>query len=393
MRVLHVVPTYLPATRYGGTIFAVHNLCAALVRTGCEVTVFTTNVDGPGESPVSLGEPVVRDGVKVRYFVSRYLRRLYYSPDMGAELQRIAGRYDVLHLHSVFLWPTWRAAREARRARIPYLLAPRGMLVKELIARKNPLLKRLWIELVERGNLRHAAGIHATSGVESRELRKFGWALPALYEVPNGVGIDAHGTDSGELPGSVAEILDRRAPAVLFLGRVNWKKGLDRLIPAMKLVPQANLLIVGNDEDGYSEKLAEMIRAGGLGDRVRICGAVYGLAKRKLLERAAVLVLPSYSENFGNVVLEAMLEGCPVVVTPGVGAADIVIACGGGIVTESDPPSLARSIGRLIDDPELRREMGRKGQAEMQRHFSWDRIATQMMSVYRRVVSSGAVAP
>src|SRR5207248_6610018 len=79
VKLLHVVPTYLPAQRYGGPIFAVHGLCRALAARGHEVTVFTTNVDGASVSDVPVNEPVMLDGVRVRYFASS-LRRLYVSP-------------------------------------------------------------------------------------------------------------------------------------------------------------------------------------------------------------------------------------------------------------------------------------------------------------------------
>jgi len=113
MRLLHVVPSYLPAVRYGGPVFAVHALCSALAKRGCDVAVFTTNVDGHGESAVPLGVPGLMDGVNVRYFRSHWLRRLYYSSAMARALHEQCGSFDAVHLHSVFLWPTWAAARAA----------------------------------------------------------------------------------------------------------------------------------------------------------------------------------------------------------------------------------------------------------------------------------------
>src|ERR1700686_3650307 len=102
MRILHVVPSYLPATRYGGPIFAVHGLCRALAARGHQVEVFTTNVDGDGISDVPLGVPVERDGVSVHYFPST-LRRFYFSPAMRSALLRRIADFDLVHAHSVFL--------------------------------------------------------------------------------------------------------------------------------------------------------------------------------------------------------------------------------------------------------------------------------------------------
>src|SRR5580704_608461 len=111
MRILHVVPTYLPATRYGGPIVAVHSLCRALAARGHAVEVFTTSIDGPVDTAVPCDRPVMLDGVKVRYFASRRLRRLSYAPSLMRSLHDEITGANVVHLHSAFLWPTWRAAR------------------------------------------------------------------------------------------------------------------------------------------------------------------------------------------------------------------------------------------------------------------------------------------
>src|SRR4051812_26407557 len=160
VRILHVVPTYLPATRYGGPIYAVHGLCRALAARGHEVDVFTTNVDGDRDSEVPLGAPVTLDGVRVHYFASSpagIRRRFYVSPLMRAALANELVDRDIVHLHSVFLWPTYATARAAERARVPYVVSPRGMLVPELIRRKSRLVKSAWIRLVERRTFRHAS--------------------------------------------------------------------------------------------------------------------------------------------------------------------------------------------------------------------------------------------
>src|SRR5262249_42476439 len=134
-----------------------------------------------------LGVPVPLDGVHVRYFPSRVIRRLYWSPPLARALQADISRFTVVHLHSVFLWPTWVGARLARQAQIPYLISPRGMLVRELIERENWLIKLAWIKLIEKTNLESASVIHATSSLEARELQRFGWRLPKIATIPNGL--------------------------------------------------------------------------------------------------------------------------------------------------------------------------------------------------------------
>ncbi|KAB2850825.1 MAG: glycosyltransferase [Hyphomicrobiaceae bacterium] len=385
MKLLHVVPSYLPATRYGGPIYSVHALCAALVRLGHAVEVFTTNVDGPGVSPVPVGAPVDVDGVKVTYFATGLGRRLYRSPAMGRALAERAKSFDVLHLHSVFLWPTTAAARAARRSAVPYLMSPRGMLVSDLIRRKSSVLKTGWITLFDRRNLANAAAVHVTSEVEADEFRRLQLPSREIVVIPN--GLDAPSLTTSEGGKANAE------PTVLCLGRISWKKGLDRLIAAMARVERGRLIIAGNDEEGYRPRLEAHANKLGLSHRIEFRGPVHGDEKWRLLATADVFALASYSENFGNVVLEAMTCGVPVVVTPEVGLAPAVRAAEAGIVVEGDAVPLGSAIAGLLDDPRERRRLGENGRKCVAEQFSWPAIARAMSEVYARAVVGRCAGP
>jgi glycosyltransferase involved in cell wall biosynthesis len=381
MRVLHVVPTYLPAVRYGGPIYSVHALCRALADRGHDIHVYTTNVDGAGISDVPLAEPVVLDGVKVRYFPCGWGRRLYRSPAMRGALADAVPDFDVLHLHSVFLWPTLAAARAARRADVPYLLAPRGMLVEGLIARKSLLLKTAWIALFERANIAGAAAIHVTSELEQSELAKLGLSAQRVVVVANGIEL-------ADLAGACRRPAVAAANAyVLSLGRISWKKGLDRLVQAMAYVPNAVLLVAGNDEENYQPRLESIARELGLGARVHFLGPVRDEEKWDLMRCAAVFALPSHSENFGIAALEAMACGCPVVVTPEVGLARAIGEAGAGLVVDGEAEAIGTAISALVADPARRRLMGEAGRKLAGERFSWDGIAEQMERVYQQVTA------
>jgi glycosyltransferase involved in cell wall biosynthesis len=375
VRLLHVVPTYLPATRYGGPIYAVHGLCRALAHRGHRVDVFTTNVDGDGESPVALDTPVDLDGVSVRYFPSAF-RRLYYSPRMRAALDREIANYDVVHLHSVFLWPTYAAARAAERLRVPYVISPRGMLVPELIARKSAFAKRLWMRAFERRTFARAAGVHFTARTEWDDAVRTAMPLPAPFIVPNGIDLPA------------ASAMSRLPDTLLALGRINWKKGLDRLLDAVQAVPDVKVVIAGNDEENLTPQLRAQAERNGIAGRVEFRGPVAGAEKETLFATATALVLPSLSENFGNVVLEAMAAAMPVIVTREVGLAADVEQAEAGIVIDGAPASLAGAIQRLLHDPELRAQMGRRGRELVSARFTWDRVAREMEEQYVRIVQA-----
>jgi glycosyltransferase involved in cell wall biosynthesis len=382
MRILHVVPTYLPATRYGGPIVAVHSLCRALAARGHAVEVFTTSIDGPLDTAVPYDRPVMLDGVKVRYFASRRLRRLSYAPSLMQSLHDEISGADVVHLHSAFLWPTWRAARLSHERRIPYVVSPRGMLVKKLIASHNRLIKSAWIALIERSNLEQASAIHATSAIEAEEIRKFGWRLPRIAVVPNGV--DAIEQETRQTPPS-ADIaaLARQQPLVLFFGRLAQVKGLDRLLRAFAHTQRGSLAIVGNDYEGLATGLSEMARQLKIDDRVRIVPRTITDADKECMFAAArVFVLPSYSESFGNVVLEAMQRGLPVIVTPEVGAAEVVKESGGGLVAGGDAQSLGAAIDRLTEDAAKSSAMGEAGRRHVSERYGWSSVAARMEALY-----------
>lgn len=358
MNILHVVPTYLPAVRYGGPIVSVHGLCSALARRGHEVHVFTTNVDGDANLGVPTDHPVDMDGVQVHYFPTRY-RRLYWSPAMNSAFDGIM-RFDCVHIHAVYLWPGIAAARAARKARVPYVISPRGMLVPELIRRKNSILKTLWLQLMERPGFAGASAIHFTSRLEWEEAERVNLPLPWPFVAPNGVEIRPRPD------------VARDPRTLLFLGRISWKKGLERVIEALPSL-QARLVVAGNDEENLTPRLRAMAAA--VGADVDFLGPVYGAAKDELLARASLFVLLSDSENFGNAVLEALAMETPVILSSGVGLADEVVAAGAGLIG-------LQEAAALLGDVDRRREMGRRGRAMVVERFAWPRVATEMENLY-----------
>ena len=381
MRVLHVVPSYIPAWRYGGPIRSVHGLCRALARRGVEVHVFTTNVDGDRDSDVPLGRPVDLDGVNVWYFPSSRARRFYYAPAMKAELRRSIDRFQIVHTHSIYLWPTWVASREAERHHVPYVVSPKGMLVRELVRRKSRLVKSLWIRCIERRSLYRAAAIQVTSRQELEELERFD--VGPARRILLSHGIDPPEVADGPDPLSTRSSVPGR---IVFLGRVNWEKGLDRLLPAMVHVPSAELLIAGNDEEDYVSRLRQIAARFGVEDRVRFVGPVADDAKWDLLRSASLVVLPSYSENFGVAAVEAMAVGRPVAVTPEVGLAEAVRESGSGIVVDGRPDAFGPALQKLLDQPERLREMGETAHRTVREQFTWDRVAEQMERQYAELL-------
>lgn len=381
MRVLHVVPSYFPAIRYGGPIVSVHALCAALAKRGHEVHVYTTNVDGAGESQVPLDHPVIMEGVHVHYFPVTSPRRLYRSPKMAVALTAEMKNFDLLHLHSVFLWPTWAAARIARKHGIPYVISPRGMLVKELIRSRSRWIKTAWIELIEKKNLHFATGIHSTSKIETEDLLALNFKLQSdPFEIPNGVDLPILKTLSKD---------QKTDPTfMLALGRISWKKRLELSMEAIAKVPGLNFVVAGPDDENLQAELFKKAQALGITQRVKFIGSVSGIEKQQLLETALGLIITSVSENFGNVVLESMAAGRPVLCVREVGASDIVTAANAGQVASANADALGNVLQTWMDNPELTNQLGKNGRRWVEAHYSWDSIAQQMEASYQTMTEN-----
>jgi glycosyltransferase involved in cell wall biosynthesis len=172
----------------------------------------------------------------------------------------------------------------------------------------------------------------------------------------------------------------------LFFGRLSWKKGLDLLLRAFAHSRVGKLAIVGTDDEGLTPQLKRLAEGLRIADRVCILArTVIGSEKERLFAAAQLFVLSSYSENFGNTVLEAMRRGVPVVVTAEVGAAEIVQRCKGGIVTEGNAEAFGAAIGQLLENPGLARTMGEAGQRHVTAHYTWAATSALMEKLYESV--------
>lgn len=392
MRILHVVPTYYPATRYGGPIRSVHGLCKTLAAGGDDVVVYTTNVDGRSVSNIPTNTAVDREGAEVWYFESNRLRRLYYSTEMKRRLKHTMTDFDVVHLHSLYAYPTSIAAHYARKHDVPYVISTRGMLVKELVANKSRLAKRGWISAFDRRNLEAAHAVHVTSKAESLEIRKYGFDLNEVVHIPHGVDLYSTGYSTGMQRAMIKRAIETRSrhakPLVLFIGRLAPIKGIDRLIDALGILHGVEAIIAGPDEGGYRSQLEHHARETGVADRVRFIGEINDHQRADYLRAASMFVLPSHSENFGISALEAMAQGVPVVVTKQVGLAQAVSEHGCGIVVDGDAASIASAIWQITHNPQRAVRLGEAGFDAVRNHYTWHRVGSRMRELYVRALRS-----
>jgi len=387
LKILQVLPAYLPAYRYGGTVQVVHGLGRNLVRLGVDVTVFTTNIDGSQNLDVPLECETIVDGVRVWYFPVRFPRSWTRAPRLATALERRVQEFDLVHVHGLYQYPTLAACRACRGRGVPYVLALQGMLDPHAIRVKSTIKKRLYLALFEQRNVNHAAALHFTSAEEQRLVAATGVRARG-FVAHNGLDIAAFPEVSSKRPDSPGPIL--------FLSRVDPKKGLDLLIPAFAQVvavyPDVRLILAGPDNGGYLSTVDALIKRHGLTSAVEYAGMLLGQEKLDALRNAAFLVLPSYSENFGMVVIEALACGTPVVVSDRVNIWKDVVGAGAGLVTPCEATALAGAMLEMLGDPAKLSRMGKKGRELVERAYTWEPLAKEMLSAYYSILEGPAAA-
>jgi len=394
MRVLHVAPSLAP--RLGGPSNLL-GLAGALVRQGCDVSVYATDLDEKGRflpwpPPRRLDVPTNREiadgGVNLRYFPVHWPTRAACSWRMAAALGRNVGTFDLVQIHSLFQFPGLAAAYFCRRAGVPYVLRPQGAF-DPFDQHHHRGRKVVYYRLFEHRNVVRAAAIHYTSQTEAEHARQVGVTAPG-FVVPLGIDPQSYADlpPHGRFRANHPPLENRRL--VVFLGRITPKKGFDLLIPALARVaarvPEAHLVLAGPDNEGYASTVKDLIAAQGLGSRVTWTGLVTGARKLELLRDADVWVLPSYDENFAVAAVEAMAAAAPVVVSERVAVQDAVRRADAGLVVPTSVDALADAIEAILTNQRLRTQMGSNGQRLVASEFTWDVTANRLMRVYREIL-------
>ena len=311
--------------------------------------------------------------------------RLYIPKGLGSVLKDKAASADIIHSHGLWAPANVIAARAARKARLPHIIAPRGSFEPGALAEsawKKAIFKRLYVNRA----LREAACFHALTQREAWCIRKFGLTNPIAI-VPNAVAASPPPTGSGSSGGQDWAQQFGGKKLIVFLGRMHPIKGLDILIEAWRRLAGEfidwHLVLAGPDEDGYLAALESQVRAANLPDRVSFPGGLYGPDKDGLLAAADMFVLPSRSEGMSVALLEAMDAGLPVVITKSCNfpAAE---DSGAGFAVDPDVESLTAALAKMLKTPDDRRsEMAARAISLVRSTYSWDSVARAMLEVYR----------
>lgn len=288
---------------------------------------------------------------------------------------------QLFHGNGLWQYPVNLMVKSALKRNIPYIISVHGMLEPWSLA-QGKIKKKLALSLFQYNDLKRAACIHATSLQEVENIRKIGFKNP-IAMIPNGVNLD-------EFPS--VEIKKLNTPKkILFLSRIHIKKGIENLIEAWHDIDAEKRIewkieIVGHGEESYIESLRENIISKNLSSQIVIRKPVFGTEKIKLLREASVFVLPTFSENFGIVVAEALACYTPVITTKGTPWQDLVTHdCGWWIDLGMKP--LKNALEKALSTNESKLiELGINGRKLVEKKYSMVFVAKQMIKLYKWIL-------
>lgn len=383
MRILHVLTSIDPST--GGPANVLLRLARVqAARRGHAVRVITA------DDPATIGavtEQLCSAGV-AHGACGPMRGPLGKGPTTRREIEvALRAGIDVVHVHGVWQHTPHAGAAAARAAGVPYIMRPCGMLDPWSL-RQGWLKKRLFLALVARRHLNGASALHYTTDTERRLVEPLGLRPRALV-IPNGLDWEEFETLPPRGAFRAAHGIGERT-LILFLSRVHHKKGLDLLLPAFARLPEggAMLAVVGPGEAGYVEELRAQAASLGIGQRVIFPGMISGPARLEALRDADLFCLPSYQENFGVSVIEALGVGTPVLISDQVNICNEVAAAGVGDVVPCRVEPLARRMSEMLENRARLAEMAARARPWVERTFRWDAIAAQIDGMYEQVVRS-----
>jgi glycosyltransferase involved in cell wall biosynthesis len=382
-------------------------MCRSLQEQGTEVVIVTTDegldisssefqvsnseaVDGDHETQNSILKTRNYKGVPTLFFPVQYGESFKYSRPLALWLNANVKSFDVVHIHAVFNHACLAAASACRRHGVPYVVRPLGTLDPWSMKQKS-LRKILFWNLAGKRMLRQAAAVHYTTRTE-QTAAEGSLSLNHGTVIPLGVETDL----SARLNGS--ELISHKLPNltgcryVLVLSRLHPKKGLDVLVDAFtslvgkKAIQGWKLVLAGDGPTDYVQQLKKAVAAKNAEDYVLFPGWLEGEAKDAFLRHADLLALPSYHENFGLCIIEALAFGVPVLVSSQVALASEIEASGAGWVTSVRIDALEESLSEALASKD---ELTRRGNAgvDLARSFSWPRVSHQLAELYESIIS------
>ncbi|RYF78629.1 MAG: glycosyltransferase, partial [Cytophagaceae bacterium] len=363
----------------GGPARVIYDHAGAAVERGHQVDIL---------SPISPGDALypAPEGVRVIPVLrtpplSRVFRE--YSAPLYQYLKAHIHEYDIIHCHGI--WHFGSLAPFLLDKSVTKVVTLHGLLDKWAV-RHSYWKKKLLSIVVQKRLLNRADLIHLYNADERDDLLRYlGHQHPNAVIIPNGIPMADFETLPA--PGTFRNQhgISPTQPLILFMSRLNIKKGLDLLLPAFQRYAQRHtdgLLVLAGPDDGYQATAEAFIREHNLSDRVKLVGMLTGDDKKAALADATAFILPSYSEGFSIAVLEAMASGVATIVSDRVGFGDVIRETGAACLTELTGDSVLESLEKVLNDAAYREQIRTTGQAVVRQRYDLPILADQLLNAY-----------
>lgn len=390
MRILHVIPTLAP--RAGGPSKFCKEISISQSSIGNDVTICTSNRNHPPKLKLSekeINRILGYNSINIMFFKS--FTPYLFSFTMFFWLIKNLQTFDIIHIHGLYRFPVTFSAILARIKGKKYIIRPHGSLDPFLYkqSKYNIFIKRIHEFLFDKPNLNNASAIHYTSESE-KTLAEFMNLKSKCFVIPIGLSLNKYRdlNKYGEFRTKIGIPLN--IPLILFLGRINFKKGLDLLLKAFSIYiiknPSTILTIVGPDNDGYLKNVKNWIFEYNIQKNVIYLDHLEEIEVIKAYRDSNLFVLTSYSENFGMTVIEAMACGTPVLISDKVNIWREIKDSGGGFVTNLNIEQIVTNLENALFDLNKLKEMGKIARRFVFANYDINVVSERLVEQYQRIV-------
>lgn len=376
---MQICAAYKPAFIYGGPTMSVSMLSEQLSKAGYDLQVYTTTANGTEELNTSPNKLTNVDGVQVTYFKRITKDHTHFSPALLKVLWKNVKAYDVVHIHAWWNLVSLFSCLIALTRGVPVVVSPRGTLSNYSFHNKNNLAKAFIHYLLGKPML-NKCHLHVTSALEYNAVSAM-LKPKSINNLPNFVKLPA---------ASYTVINNSSSPfKLLFLSRIEEKKGLDILIKTLPLLNfQYMLTIVGDGDENYINELKALAYKYKAEENINWVGFQTD-HKFKLLQEQDLLVLPSHDENFGNVVIESLSVGTAVLVSKFVGLANYVIDKNMGWQCNPDEVSLGTTLNHIAGNSNDLKQIRLNAPSIIRADFDESALTKRYADMYKNIIING----
>ena len=386
MKILIITPTYIPAYKFGGTVAAMSQFATALnTNNDVDVTIYTTNASGEEDKiNVKTRTPITIEGVKVFYFdCDGWNNSAFYSIDMIKYLKNNIQIFDIVYISAIWQWIGYKSAKVCIKNNIPYIIGTHGSF-SDRLRKKSKLKKEIYRYFFLSHIFNKANAIHVTGEQEIKDSGGWLYNYPTI-KIPNIINSEKYYIDTvSKHSFRKRHSIPSGSKIILFVCRPDWMKRVDILIEAIKNDINYYLLYIGDENNIIVDAWKNKAKKHNMENRF-ICTGI--LRDKKLIEaynNADIFSLISMNENFGMVVVEAMLCGVPVLISKEVGLCEYLSNNEYSKITSLDPKDIKNDLYEMLRN-NFKKEDIRRSALNL---FSEKELSTNFIKEFREIINA-----